>query len=363
MHTLIEELKKVKDFRKSQGKRHELWLVLLLIILGIMQGYIGYRAIGDFVKANRQSIVNNFNISPERVPSYSTIRRVMMGVNWTNLIQIFNQWAGQSLEAAQKEDWIAIDGKSLNSTVENYNNKKQNFVIMLSAYSLSNGVVLRAETWENKKGSEIKQVQELVKSCSFQNQVFTLDALHCQKETTQLIISSGNDYLIAVKENQKKLYQQLKTLSQNQAPISTHVSEDNSHGRLLKRIVSVFKTLDSFEPKWKNITRIIKVERRGNRGSKDYHHIAYYISSLSKTAEVFSQKIRAHWRIENQLHWVKDVIFREDNLPIHHFQAATNFSILQTIALNLFRILGFLSITEAQRWLGNRWSRLLVLLE
>lgn len=181
MYTLIEELKKVKDFRKEQGKRHPLWLILLLVILGIMQGYIGYRAIGDFVKSNQESLVNKLNISPNRVPSYSTIRRVMMGVDWALLNQIFNQWAGQLNKINQEEDWIAIDGKSLRNTVKNYNTNCQNFRVILSAYSLNNGIVIRGERWENKKSSEIKQVQDLVRNCGLKNQVFTLDAKQLPK--------------------------------------------------------------------------------------------------------------------------------------------------------------------------------------
>jgi predicted transposase YbfD/YdcC len=84
---------------------------------------------------------------------------------------------------------------------------------------------------------------------------------------------------------------------------------------------------------------------------------------LVENAQNFAEKIRGHWKIENQLHWVKDVIFKEDTLPITDFQAVSNLSILQTIALNLFRNLGFLSITEGQRWLNHRWFKLWDLLE
>ena len=82
MLSLIEKLKQVKDFRKDKGKRHPLWIVLVVIILGTMLGYSGYRELGEFAKNNRHRLSKEFNIIPERVPSYSTIRRVMMGVEW-----------------------------------------------------------------------------------------------------------------------------------------------------------------------------------------------------------------------------------------------------------------------------------------
>ncbi len=94
---------------------------------------------------------------------------------------------------------------------------------------------------------------------------------------------------------------------------------------------------------------------------ESYEETAYYISSLTESAQVFAKIIRGHWKIENQLHWVKDVIFEEDKSEISDFQAASNWSILTTIGLNLFRGLGFLSITEGQRWLAERWEKLIVL--
>ena len=152
-------------------------------------------------------------------------------------------------------------------------------------------------------------------------------------------------------------------MSNSQKYLSINLEQDKSHGRHIKRQVSVFNSPDLLKPTWCGIQSLIRVERWGKRGNKDYHQIAYYISSLLEDAEVFAHKIKGHWQIENQLHWVKDVIFKEDDSGLSHFQARTNLSILQTIAINLFKFLGFFSITEGQRWLNNRWSRLFVLLE
>jgi hypothetical protein len=95
MLILIEKLKQVKDFRKDKGKRHPLWIVLVVIILVTMVGYSGYRELGEFAKNNRHRLSQEFNIIPERVPSYSTIRRVMMGVEWQSLLKVFNEGALQ----------------------------------------------------------------------------------------------------------------------------------------------------------------------------------------------------------------------------------------------------------------------------
>ncbi|NER89929.1 ISAs1 family transposase [Moorena sp. SIO3A2] len=363
MNSLIQALKKVKDFRKLQGQRHPLWRVLLIIILGLMQGYTGYRALGDFARFHQDLLLTTLNIVPERVPSYSTIRRVMLGVDCLNLLDIFNQWASQFTFDKSLRDWIAIDGKTLRSTVNNYHNNYQNFVVIVSLFSQNSGVVLNLNYFENKKSSEIHQVQGSIRTCPLQNQVFTLDALHCQKATTQAIIDSNNHYTIAVKKNQKTLYNSLEYVSTHQTPITVNCTIDKSHGREIERTTYVFEPPAYFCLDWWHVKSFIKVVRQVKRGNANYNNIAYYISSLSETAKVFADKIKGHWAIENKLHWIKDVILQEDHCSFNDTQATTNFSILNTVALNLFRILGFDSITEAQRWLRNKWSRLWVLLE
>lgn len=337
MFTLIAFLKKVKDFRQHRGQRHPLWFILLIVIFGLMTGHLGYRALGDFAKSHQQYLTKYFRISRRQVPSYSTIRRAMMGVDWVDLIQVFNQWASQLTVGNDEVDWLAIDGKSLRSTIAHYRDNQQNFVSIISLFSQTNGLVLNLAQFENKHRSEIHQVQDMVRSLPLQHQVFTLDALHCQKSTVKLIISSGNDYLIAVKKNQLSLYNCLEAQSKITTPASQHIIKDNSHGRNIIRKTSVFKIPQSLQSLWVNSQTFIQVERTGLRGLNPYQETVYYLSSCWSTAQIFAAKIQGHWRIENQLHWVKDVIFQEDNSPLHQFGPVTNFSILQTIAINLFR--------------------------
>jgi predicted transposase YbfD/YdcC len=363
MLRLIEKLKKVKDFRHDSGKRHPLWVVLLIIILGMMQSYTTDRALGDFAKNNHDLLITYFHFPFHRVPSRSTIRRILFGVDWSSLLAVFNEWAIEEYANKYGLQWLSIDGKSLKSTVTNSTDAAQNFLMFASFFSHDTGLVLNLQCWENKHCSEIHQVQAMVSNSDLQHMVFSLDALHSNQVTPQVIIDSGNDYLIALKANQLNLYKHVQEFTHNSIPDSFDYSEDNRHGRLILRGVSVFNVKHSFHKKWQHIKSYIRVERYGERDGKDYNHVAYYISSLSETAQVFAERIRKHWNIENQLHWVKDVIFKEDTLSIQDLQAVSNWSILQTIGLNLFRSLGFLSITEGQRWLNYRWFRLCDLLE
>jgi hypothetical protein len=134
MLTLIPFLKKVNDPRKKLGQRHPLWLILLLVVLGLMFGYLGYRYLETFAKSNQKLIVKTFHLTIDRVPSYSTIRRVMLLIKTSDLVESFNQWASHFATPNDLTDWVSIDGKSLRSTCKNSDNSSQNFVSIVSLY-------------------------------------------------------------------------------------------------------------------------------------------------------------------------------------------------------------------------------------
>ena len=134
--SLIDYLKQIPDERSSGGRRHPLWLILLIMILGIMSGYWGYRGLGRFVERHRRQLIETLKIPQARVPSYSTIRRVMMSLDYEAVAQTFNDWASQYTHNSDGQ-WVAIDGKSLKNmilgTVNDCYGKQQNFVMMVSA--------------------------------------------------------------------------------------------------------------------------------------------------------------------------------------------------------------------------------------
>jgi len=202
-----------------------------------------------------------------------------------------------------------------------------------------------------------------VRNLTSDNQVVTLDAIHCQRATVQNIIDSHNDYLITVKNNQKTLRNNLHDLAITTSPLSQYTELDKSRGRKIQRTISVFSLPENIKSDWLNSQRFIQVTRIGTRKYKPIDQTVYYLSSRQDNAQTFAAKIRGHWLIENQLHWVRDAVFKEDLSPICHFQAVTNLSILLTIAINLFRFLGFRSITNGQTWLYGRLWALAPLLE
>ena len=182
--SLIDYLKQIPDERSSGGRRHPLWLILLIMILGIMSGYWGYRGLGRFVERHRRQLIETLKIPQARVPSYSTIRRVMMSLDYEAVAQTFNDWASQYTHNSDGQ-WVAIDGKSLKNTVNDCYGKQQNFVMMVSAFSHYRGEILGIKIMENKKQSEIVAVQDLLELLDVKRVVFTMDALHCQKKRYQ----------------------------------------------------------------------------------------------------------------------------------------------------------------------------------
>lgn len=179
---LIDALSQIPDFRTQKGRRHPLWFVLLLTIMGTMNGYYGYRAVGDFVKRHQQALVLAFNIPKDRVPSYSTIRRVMSGVDSDEFTAVFNAWATQAF-GEQSGEWLAVDGKAIAGTLRGHTQTQQNFLSTVSVFCARRGVVVGSEKLENKKESEIQTVETLLAALDLQGAGLSLDALHCQKNS------------------------------------------------------------------------------------------------------------------------------------------------------------------------------------
>jgi hypothetical protein len=160
---LIEELKQIKDFRTLEGRRHPLWLVLLIVIMGTMSGYLGYRALGDFVNKHQEALISIIKVPKKRLPSYSTIRRVMMGIDFEEFINIFNNWAIATVKPEERR-WLAVDGKTIRGSEQKESNAYSQFVQVVSVFSTSTGVTLAMSSWLSQEKSEIVVVQNLLKT-------------------------------------------------------------------------------------------------------------------------------------------------------------------------------------------------------
>lgn len=176
--SLIEALKQVPDFRTQP--RYPLWVILLLVILGTMNGAVGYRALEAFVIRHPAQLLELLDIPVTRLPSDTTIRRILVRVNFERLTQVFNGWAQASF-ASEVGEALAVDGKSIKVSLKDYDQSYQDFVSIVSVFSPRTGVVVGLQSMHNKTTSEIATVQTLLEQLPLQQVCFSMDALHTQK--------------------------------------------------------------------------------------------------------------------------------------------------------------------------------------
>lgn len=180
--SLITKLESLKDHRRAEGTRHDLTTIILITIMAIMSHVYTYRGIESFIKRHKQDLIKQLNIKKDRVPSYPTLRRVLMKLNFNDVAEVFKQWILEN-DLVSSESWISIDGKSIRSTVTDYNSINQNFVSIVSAFAHNTGIVIMSESYQNKKSSEISVVENLIQALGLQDMTFTLDALHSKKNS------------------------------------------------------------------------------------------------------------------------------------------------------------------------------------
>jgi DDE_Tnp_1-associated len=178
--SLIEHLKQIRDFRTQP--KYPLWVVLVLVLMGTMSGCLGYRALADFTARHQAVLLELMALPHKRLPSYSTIRRVLTRMDFAAFTQAFNAWAREMLEVPAGA-LVPVDGKSIRASVEEYDSAYQDFVSVVSAFCTQPGVVIGLQSMRNGSESEIRTVQTLLGVLQLEGVCFSLDALHTQKNS------------------------------------------------------------------------------------------------------------------------------------------------------------------------------------
>ena len=238
---------------------------------------------------------------------------------------------------------ISIDGKRLRHS---YDSKKRKSTIhMVSAFSVDNGVVL-GQIKTDDKWNEITAIPELLKLLDISGSIVSIDAMGCQETIAKTIVSQGADYVLAVKKNQKTLHEEisdyfLTALDHNFKNVAHEYYEDHykGHGRIDSRRYWLPNDLSgiSKRERWANLTTIGMAESERNINGKITIERRYFITSLERNAQDFGQAVRKHWAIENQLHWVLDVTFKEDDSRTRRDNAAENLAVIRHVSLNAIR--------------------------
>jgi predicted transposase YbfD/YdcC len=216
---------------------------------------------------------------------------------------------------------------------------------MVSAFAARQRIVL-GQVKVNEKSNEIIAIPALLDMMSIEGAVVTIDAMGCQRDIATKIIEKKADYIVALKGNQGTLREDVevfvdeqKALKYRDTTISTHETIDADHGRIETRNYTVIHDVDWLQGRhqWPGLNAIVVVESRREINGKITDETRFYITSLVMLAAVVGPMIRAHWAIENSLHWVMDMVFRDDECRVRTDNAPANFATCRHIAYNLTR--------------------------
>ena len=290
----------------------------------------------DYARS-KEELLRTFLKLTNGIPSHDTFNRVFSSIDSQKFESCFIEWVSLLAQLHPREV-ISIDGKTIRGAKAS---GKKSPVHMVSAWATKNQLVLGQER-VSEKSNEITAIPKLLKVLSLENTIVTIDAMGCQTEIAEKIIEEKADYILAVKENQAQLHEDVKdefTFGKN---IISYSDQELDHGRIETRVCSILTDFQFIgqNNKWKNLATVIKVESTREFKNSDRpmeEATRYYISSLTAEPKDFQKAIRSHWGIENKLHWTLDVAFGEDASRKRKDNAAQNFSTLNKIALNLLK--------------------------
>jgi predicted transposase YbfD/YdcC len=324
----------MEDPRIERGKLHPLENVIFIGIAAVICGAEKWEDLEDFGSA-KQGWLSSFLDMHNGVPSHDTFNRVFQALSPIEFEKHFTQWV-QSLVGSIANEYVSIDGKRIRQASKMLSSSN---IHIVSAWASHNEVTLGQIKTEDKS-NEITAIPKLLDSLMLGNSIVTIDAMGCQKEIASKIKEGEADYILAVKENQKQLYQ---GIINSFGALSSQIYEpdiESNHGRIEERKYFVCNNLKYIQAKeeWQDLQSVIKVEskRIDKKTGETSYDTRYYISSIGD-CEKIGKGIRYHWGIENKLHWVLDMNFNEDRSAKRKGFAAQNFSLLNKLALNLLR--------------------------
>ena len=335
MENPLKYFAELRDPRIERNREHLLEEILLIAIATVLSGAESWNDLADYGKSKREW-PKTFLTLPSGIPSHDTFNRVIAALDPEEMEKGFVDWVS-SIAKLTAGEVVAIDGKTLCGTRET---GKKKLVHMVSAWAEGNGLVL-GQRKVDEKSNEITAIPKLLNALELTGTVVTIDAMGCQREIAKQIIAKKADYVLAVKDNQRLLAEQVRDsfLLLNADAVSEDV--DCGHGRVEQRKCSVIADLSMIDnaSEWASSQGLVRIqgERYHKVTGKIEREIRYYITSLKPNAARLNSVIRQHWGIENKLHWVLDVGFGEDLDRKRAGHAAQNFSLLNRIALNLLK--------------------------
>lgn len=325
----------LKDPRVERNREHLLDEILLIAIASVLSGAESWNDMEEYGKA-KIDWLKTFLRLPSGIPAHDTFNRVFAALDPEELEKGFLTWVS-SIAKLTAGEVVAIDGKSLRGTRQP---GEKAIVHMVSAWACANNLVL-GQRKVDEKSNEITAIPKLLAVLALEGTVVTIDAMGCQRAIAEQIVEKKADYILAVKQNQGQLLEEIRDSFRMLTAHSVAEEIDCGHGRVERRSCSVLADISLLEhaSEWESLQGLVRIEaeRYHKVSGQTEREIRYYITSLKADAARLNAAIRQHWGIENKLHWVLDVSFGEDASRKRAGHAARNFSLLNRIALNLLR--------------------------
>jgi predicted transposase YbfD/YdcC len=354
--SLRDHFAALPDPRVQRTRRHLLVDILFMTLAGILAGAEDCVSIADFARA-KQTFLAQWLELPNGIPSHDTFNRVLARLDPDALNRCFLEWIEpirQKLSAQKAAtagpEIIALDGKQLRGSKDRANAQKA--VTLVSAWATTTRLVLGQVAVEDKS-NEITALPDLLAMLDLAGCIVTVDAMGTQKTIARQIHAQNADYVLALKDNHPNLahdvalcFEQILSQKFPETPCLTFVEHEVAHGRQEERRYWLLELPDGIawqdeKAEWAGLVSLGRVQSRRTTATGTSCEVRYFLCSLpGKTdADVrqFGRAVRRHWGIENRLHWVLDIAFREDACRLRKDHAAQNVAVIRHIALNLLR--------------------------
>jgi predicted transposase YbfD/YdcC len=340
--SIIEHFSEVEDPRVEYLVDHQLIDIITIALCAVIAGADNWTEVAQFGQ-EKQAWFAQFLELAHGIPAHDTFGRVFAKLDPEQFQISFLNWVQAVFEVTSGQI-VPIDGKKLRRSHDRTND--QPAIWMVSAWAAENKLVL-GQVKVDDKSNEITAIPELLQLLELHGCIVTIDAMGCQKEIAAQIVAKGADYVLALKGNHSGLLEDVQELfayaaETNFADCDHHQTVEKDHGRLEIRQCWTTSDPDYFPflrnaSAWSNLRTLAMVRAERHQADKVSVDVRYYLSSLESKADKLLHAIRTHWTIENQVHWVLDVAFDEDQCRVRKDHAAQNFAILRRCALNLLK--------------------------
>lgn len=336
----MESFADMPDPRVVGRTDHHLLDILVLTVCAVVCGADDWESVEMWGEAKLEWLRQYIPLK-NGIPSHDTIGRLFAAMNSTTFQACFTRWVS-TICGSLVGQVVAIDGKTMRGSHHHRLGKKA--IHMVSAFASDQGITL-GQLKTEEKSNEITAIPELLAMLDLKGSIVTIDSMGCQTDIAKAINERGADYVLALKGNHGKLHEQVGEFFeiaeqyQYQAlEARPHETCEKDHGRIeSRRVIALSSAHLEQVGAWQGLKSMIMVESIREIGEKRTSERRFYISSLEPDSKQIGNAIRAHWGIENKLHWCLDVTFKEDACRTRAGHAAENFNIIRKITMNLLR--------------------------